>query len=209
MDKLAALRQQLTNANVSDQEIANGVRLTSTGISKLARKFAVTPPELETMLRELSKQDKADDTHTGLPADPSICESDDRFAFEADFQGNVQLTDSQTGATHYLQASEGAKFLQEIDRVGNDYQSLIAPYFANTLREFVEPATTASDAGDTGGTYNFPYEGNFACARFWLEGNKPMIEVMSVVDANGQAIPLDGRARSDVEKVAWEWVDKV
>lgn len=209
MDNLAALRQQLNNANVSDDQIANGIRLTSTGVTKLARKFNVSPDELQKMLRALAKQSKAEDTHTGLPADPGIFEGKDRYAYEADFQGNVQLIDSETGATHYLQASDGAKFLQEVDRVGNDYQSLIAPYFSATLREFAEPASSSTDVGDTGGTYNFPYNGNFACARFWLEDNKPMIEIMSVVDANGQSITLDANARREVEQVAWEWVDKV
>lgn len=208
MDQLDFLRKQLNAASVTDDMISRGVRLTSVGTKKLCSRLGVTEVELQGLLSDLAKQTRDDSPDTGLPASPDILEDANRFSFEADFMGNVTLRDSKTGATHYLQGSDGAKFLHEIDRIGTNYQGLIAPYFGENLLEFAQKKPTLADA-DTGGTYNFPFQGNFAVARFWLAGNKPMLEVVSVIDAEGEEVPLDAKAKADAEASAWEWVNKV
>jgi hypothetical protein len=185
------------------------VRLLPRGIDKLSRKLGVTQDELSRMLADLSRKLKDELKPTGLPADPGICEDDERYSFEADFMGNVTLRDTKTGKTRYLQGDDGQKFLHEIDRVGNNYQPLIQPYFDERLVEFVEEDVASDEMGNTGGTYNFPFNGNFACARFWLAGTKPMVEVVSVVDADGEELPLDARTKAEADRVAWEWVNKV
>lgn len=209
MDKLEALHQQLSNANVSDEEIARGARLTARGVEKLSRKFNVTPDDLMGMMSQLAKKLKNDTASTGLPASPDIFEDGERFQYEADFMGNVTLRDIKSGASRYLQGDDGQKFLHEIERIGTDYQALIAPYFDDTLLEFAREDMAGDDMGNTGGTYNFPFNGNFACARFWLAGTKPMVEVVSVVDADGNEVQLDAASQADADRLAWEWVNKV
>lgn len=209
MDKLEAPHQQLNAASVSDDEISRGVRLTSRGVEKLSRKFGVSEDELMGMLRDLAAKVKDDIAPTGLPASPGIMEDNERFAYEADFMGNVTLRDTKTGASRYLQGDDGQKFLHEIERVGTNYQALIAPYFEDALLEFAQEDVASDEFGNTGGTYNFPFQGNFACARFWLAGTKPMVEVVSVVDEHGAEVPLDAAAQAEAERSAWDWVNKV
>jgi hypothetical protein len=108
----------------------------------------------------------------------------------------------------FLQGDDAFKLMHEIERIFPHYQALLAPYFAQHLREFAEN-DVAGDMGNSGGTYNFPYEGHFACARFYLSDSKPVVEVISLVDAEGHEVPMDARLKAEVNKVAWDWVDKV
>jgi hypothetical protein len=202
MDKLEALHQQLNSANVSDDMIARGVRLTKVGYDKLARKFGVSTDDVVQMLHDLRSKFKAE----------MVTEEEtdgERFAYESDFMGNVTLRDTKTGASRFLQGEEAFRLLHEIERVHPDFQFVISPYFTDTLNEFVEDDVMSDDTGNSGGTYNFPFRGNFACARFWMAGAKPRIEVVSIVDANGEELNMDDSTKADAEKVAWEWVNKV
>lgn len=208
--KSEELRAQLHRANVTNDMISRGVRLTSRGMAKLASKIGVTEEEVMKMLRELTKKVKDEIKPTGLPSNPGLFEDKERYSYEADILGNVQLRDRKTGASHYLAASEGAKFLREVDRVGINYQGLIAPYFEKNLMEFASEDVATDEMGNTGGTYNFPWSGYFACARFWLaNGEKPMVEVVSVVDEEGHEVPLDQKMKAEADRAAWEWVNKV
>jgi hypothetical protein len=212
MDKLELLRNQFNGANVSDDMIARGSHksLTQKGTATLCRKLSVSEDELCSLLDELQKMVKSETQSTGLPASPDIFEDcGDRYEYEADVMGNVMLRDSKTGATRYLQGSEGAKFLREVERVHPKYQSIIAPYFDAPLMEFEREDVAVGDNGETGGTYNFPFKGNFAVARFWLAGNKPMVELVSLLDDTGKEVAVDDATKAEATAMAWEWVNKV
>lgn len=207
MIDLDTLHAMLKRANVTDDVLSRGVRLKRTGVQKLAASFNASEDEVKTALDDLSKKVRDEMAPTGLPT----LEAAMRYAYEADALGNVMLRDIETGAERFLSGQEAQLLLSEIERLHPDYESLIRPYFdTEALREFVEEDVMgAEDNGNTGGTYNFPFRGNFACARFWLQGSKPQIKVISLVDAQGEEIHMDASTEAEVTKAAWEWVDKV
>jgi hypothetical protein len=212
MSKLDILRQQFNGANVSDDMIARGSHksLTSKGTAVLCKRLSVTKDELDDLLDELQSTIKKEAAPSGLPASPDIFEDcGERFEYESDVMANVMLRDSKTGATRYLQGSDGAKFLREVERVHPNYQEIIAPYFNDDLMEFARADVTVGDNGETGGTYNFPFRGKFAVARFWLAGNKPMVEIVSLMSANGEEVAMDDSTKAAATATAWEWVNKV
>lgn len=204
---LDLLHSQLKRANVTDDMLSRGLRLTSKGTAKLCRKFGISETELRDALAELAQQMKNDLESTGLP----MLESDARFAYEADISGNVMLRDTKTGAEKYLSGQDAQLLLAEIERMHPNFQALISPYFErDALREFVEDDVLGvEEDGNTGGSYNFPFKGNFASARFWIENSKPRIEVIALVDQDGEEIQLDAMTKSEATKVAWTWIDKV
>lgn len=204
MDKgLESLRTILNNANASDDEIKRGVRLTQKGYDILARKFGVTVPEIQDKIAELAKA-----------LQEPVNEDTERFSFEADVLGNVVLRDAKTGSERGLVGDEAFKLLAAIEQVGNDYQALLAPYF--TLVEYaqtdefpVEDSSIDAEVTTEGGTYNFPYQGKFATARFWSEGGKFHTKVVSLRTAGGDEYPITDAMREDLENKAFEWIDKV
>lgn len=209
MINLENLHAQLKRAGVSDDMLSRGLRLTQTGMQKMARKFNATEDEVKDAIGDLSRKIRDDQGPAGLPTLEGA--SQQRFAYEADALGNVMLRDTETGAEKFITGQEAQLLLSEIERVHPEFQSLISPYFQEeVLREFAETDVLGvDDDGNTGGTFNFPYKGKFACARFWLQNNTPRIEIVSLVDMEGEEVHMDTATKDDVTKVAWEWVDKV
>lgn len=208
MNQLETLRSQLRNANVSDDMMARGVRLTDKGTATLCQKLGCNEEELRALLSELAQEVKAELANQGGVINLNEF-AETRFTYELDFMGNLELRDGKTGQTLFLQGDDAFKLTREIERIYPDYQELLAPYFEQTLREFLEEDDVHGDMGNSGGTYNFPYKGQFACARFYLSGKKPVVEVISLVDGKGEEVVMDAQTKADVNRVAWEWVDKV
>ena len=207
MIDLETLHSLLKRANVTDDVLSRGVRLKRVGLQKLAATFNASEGEIKEALAKLSAKVRSEMAPTGLPT----LEGAARYAYEADSLGNVMLRDIETGAERFFSGQEAQLILSEIERLHPDYQGVIRPYFDHeTLREFVEGDVVGpEDNGNTGGTYNFPYKGNSACARFWLDGDKPQIKIISLFDAEGEEMHMDASVMADVVRVAWEWVDKV
>lgn len=207
MIDLDALHGLLTRANVTDDVLSRGVRLKRVGLQKLASSFGVSEDEVKEALKQLSQKVRDEMPPMGLPT----LEGVSRYAYEADSLGNVMLRDIETGAERFLSGQEAQLLLSEIERLHPNYESLIRPYFdSETLREFVEDDVMGvEDNGNTGGTYNFPFKGMFACARFWLQGTKPMIKVISLVDADGEDVHMDSAMEAAATKAAWDVVGEV
>lgn len=207
MDKLETLRAQFRKANISDDMVARRPRLTEKGTHLLCQMLDCSEEELRALIDQLAQEVEAELANQGgVIALNEFAEN--RYSYELDFMGNIGLRDSKTGKTLYIQGDNAFKLTREIERIYPDYQELLAPYFDEVLREFTEEQVRG-DTGNTGGTYNFPYNGMFACARFYLDAGKPVVEVISLVDAQGEEIPMDAQTKADATRVAWEWVDKV
>lgn len=206
-DTLQKLRDVLNKkANMSDDMIVRGVGLTTAGYEKLSRHFGTDATGMKDMLQTLAREIKRE----------TLNEMDEmqRYHYESDYTNNVVvLRDSKTGSQKIISGSEAQELLAEIDRIYPDYQPVIAPYFAQeVVMEFADVEMDThidSEIMSNGGTYNFPYQGKFATARFWSQGSKFHTKVISLRDRNGDEFPITGKMREDLELKAFEWIDKV
>lgn len=190
-------------ANMSDDMIARRVPLTQAGYEKLAPRFNTDVDGVKDMLNRLADEIKRE----------TLTEEEERYHYEGDYTGNViVLRDSRTGSQKIIRGWEAQELLAEIDRVFPNYQGVISPYFTHEpVMEVatVEPIDTIDAEIDTGGTYNFPYQGKFATARFWEQDGKFRTRVISLRNKNGDEYPITDAMREDLEQKAFQWIDKV
>lgn len=194
-EQLGELRTMLNSVNVTDDHISRGVRLTEKGTQTVAKKFGIQPVEVVEMLAALAAS-TADD----------LSEEDERFSYEADYMGNITLRDSETGREIFLQGDEAFAVADKLTAHPDKEAIIISQYFDVTpINESVE--TTATKEG---GTFNFPYRGKFATARYWLdETNKFQLRVISLRDGEDNEENITPELQTKLDAIAMTWVDKV
>lgn len=191
-DKLDELYQLLRKANVSDDHISRGVRLTAVGERKIAERFGISVENVPDMLTALSK---------------TLVEDAPRFTHESDYMGNITLRDSKTGESRFMQGDGAFELSDELAANPDKEQEIIASYFdAEILNEGTEEEAIVSDKG----TFNFPYRGMFATAVYGLdEGGKFRCEVVSLRNSEDEEIKLSDEEKLKLHSVAMSWVEKV
>lgn len=201
-EKIAELHKMLNGINITDDYISRGVHLTTKGAEKVAKRFGIQTSEVPAMIRAVSDWVKKD-----ISEDASS--DDERFSYEADYMGNLTLRDQQSGDDRFLQGDEAFDLASELTEHPDQEQTLIAPYFDDApLNEEVSDDTpiTTSDSG----TFNFPYKGKFATARFGLDANKKFqLKVISLRDSEDNAEDITPDLQAKLNAIALTWVDKV
>lgn len=190
--KLAELHQLLKKANVSDDHISRGVRLTAAGEQKMAERFGIPVSEVPAMLLALTK---------------TLVEDAPRFTYESDYMGNITLRDSKTGESRFIQGDGAFKLSDQLAANPNKEQEIIASYFnTEVLNEGAEEDAIVTDKG----TFNFPYRGMFATAVYGLDaGGKFRCEVMSLRNSEDEEINLSDDEKMKLHDIAMAWVEKV
>jgi hypothetical protein len=192
--KLAELRKLLNGVNLDDGYIGRGVMLTQQGQRKVADRFEIDLAAVPQMLQAVSAYVRRD----------MLSEQVDRYSFEADFMGNLTLRDNQAGRERFIQGDEAFKLDNELSKYPDRQQEIMSQYFDEPLVEGVE-----DDLPRGGGTFNFPYKGKFATARFGVEGGEFRVSVISLRDAEDNETDIDEALQTKLDAVAMTWVDKV
>lgn len=199
---LDILRSMLNNVGINDDVISRGVRLTKNGMEKVAKKFNCSIDEVLHMLQAL-KTDVAQD----------ISEDFDRFTFEPDLMGNLTIRDAETGDEKFLQGQEAFDLEQALNINPDKQQQLIAAHFGNQLNEtdgYSKEQSFSELESGTSGTFNFPYKGKFATARFWEEDDGSFnLEIISLLDSEQNEIEITPELEKELKPIAMKWVDKV
>jgi len=182
-------------ANVDDGMISRGLRLTQSGMQKVANRFHIGIDQVPIMLTTLASE--------------KIDEDVDRYSYEADIMGNVTIRDADAGSEKFLRGNEAFQLLDQLKSHPEDGQKLIAACFGNALMEAVMDDTELKIVSDQG-SFNFPYKGMFATAEFGLDADGVfVINVMSLRDNSENEVPITPELRDELTKIAAKWVDKV
>ncbi len=199
-EQLADLRKMLNGINVTDDHISRGVRLTAAGVGKVAKRFGIETSEVPAMLAAVSEMVKTD-----------LTEDMDRFSYEADYMGNLTLRDSETGRDVFLQGDEAFALADKLESHPDQEQIFISQYFdSQPLQESDAMVPAVPVNKHDGGTFNFPYKGKFATARYWLDDNKHFqLKVISLRDSQDNEEEITPELQSKIDAVAMTWVDKV
>lgn len=194
---LDELHQLLNRANVTDDYIRRGVRLTGAGTEKVAVRFGINPNDVPQMLSALSAQMA------------HLKEDAPRFTHEADYMGNITLRDSKSGKSRFFQGDEAFRINDELSANPDKEQDIISPYFdEEVLEESIDEEPT-DDLTDKG-TFNFPYRGKFATAVYGLDSaHKFILKVISLRDQEDTEVEITPELQAELDRVALTWVDKV
>lgn len=189
-EQLSELRDMLNGVNVTDDHLSRGVQLTATGIEKVAKRFGVATNRVSAMLSACAAMVKSD-----------LDETTDRFAYEADYMGNLTLRDVQSGKEIYLHGDEAFELGSKLTANPEREEMLIGEYFNG--QPLMETPSENSN------TYDFPYRGGLATVRFGLDGERKFqLEVIKLRDRQGNELPIDDSNRDQLDALAMKWVDK-
>ncbi len=194
LDRLHAM---LSAADVGDDEIAGGARLTPDGARKVAAKLGIAAREVDLLLASLAqrvRKDREGDIQAAYEA--AMDARPARYAAEEDYLGNVTVRDARTGANQFLRGSRAADLLRRAD--GQEGQRALASVFKAS--EPTAPADAGWDIQTGPVTYNFSWERDgehgTATAKFALGGSdgKARIQIVQARDHQGRRVPLDDAA---------------
>ncbi len=200
------LRKMLNDVGISDAYISRGVRLTDIGLRKMSKRFGVSAEEVIKMLVQLK-------LHVRDDIAENLNEHIERYAYETDYMGNITIRDSQTGDERFLQGDEAFELGQILITHPGMQQDTLSEYFNNEISESVDGDSVEDGFGemaaDEGGTFNFPYRGMFATARFWKDAKGFNINVVSLRNTTDEEQNISPDLREKLNKIAMTWVDKV
>jgi hypothetical protein len=198
-EQLAELRKMLNGINVTDDMLSRGVRLTQAGVEKVAKRFGIDTTEVPGMISATAAMTKTD-----------IAEDVQRFTYEADYMGNLTLRDDETGRDVFLQGDEAFALADKLEKHPEQEEVFISQYFSEQPLAESETMMPAIPVKRDGGTFNFPYKGKFATARFWTDDDhKFQVKVISLRDTEDNEDAITPDLQSKLDAVAMTWVDKV
>lgn len=198
---LERLRGMLNRADVSDDEIIGGIRLTEKGTQKVAARLGIAGSEVELMINSLvSKLRRERDIENGL---------DEDYSHESDYLKNVTVRDNDTGEEHFVRGSKGAKLVDRLNTHPEKSQTL--------LRRSVNESDTEIDDYESEikenyghGSYNFPWTYNgksgTGTARFRGVGERIRVDVISVRDRYGREFEPDTKMMDSIQQQAFDFV---
>jgi hypothetical protein len=199
-EQLAELRKMLNGVNVTDEHLSRGLRLTAEGTEKVAKRFGIQTSEVPQMIQACADMVAAD-----------LKEDSSRFSYEADYMGNLTLRDAESGEEVYLQGDEAFALAGKLEQHPDQEEVLISQYFDHApLQESDETVPAVPARNHDGGTFNFPYRGKFATARYWTdEGHNFHLKVISLRDSEDNEEDITPELQAKLDAIAMTWVDKV
>lgn len=134
---LDKLQELLNNAGVSDDEIIAGIGgIQTEAKTRVAHALGVDPEKIDFMVNELStKLSKDDDKNYEMFTEDyfaeeyeRIMEEDERFGYQQDSSGNIEISDTVTGKHVYLQGTEAQEILHKLAITPQHAQHILAGY---------------------------------------------------------------------------------
>jgi len=197
-EQLDELRR-LLSGKVSDKHLQRGVRLTKSGTTKVAAHFGIEEKDVQTMLNALSAETAKENV-------TEEAEIENRYTYEGDLLGNLTVRDSEQGDELFLRGDTAFKLRKLLALHPDRQQQLIAPFF-NTGETLIEGNETSTPTD--GGTFNFPYRGKFATAKYGMRDGKFFLKVISLRDDLDEETEITPEMQKQLDAVAMTWIDKV
>ena len=205
------------NAEIDDDEILAGVRLSPRGYQKIAARLGLAASEVPMLIQSLATEirrnnQRLQEDDLGV-SEPASSGGKPRFSYETDFLDNITIRDSVTGKETFLRGSNAMAALDRLDG-GEDEQAVLASYAS--IMEDSDGHDAAGDGGSyekeiaaDGGTYNFPWSAGSrsgtATARFSDKDGEFSVKVIHVRDEGGKTID-DPNLTSRLEQTAWDFI---
>lgn len=202
-DQLSQLRKMLSAVNVSDEHMSRRINLTPKGQSVVSKNLGVPLDCVPDMLVALSNHVRQD-----------LFEDEDRYGYETDAIGHVTLRDAKTGDERFIRGTQAFRLKATLEADPEGVQDVIAKYFeGEALMELADSKADDDDydiGTNKGGTFNFPYRGKFATARFWTNSsNEFKVKVIGLTDNSGEEVEIPAGEVKALDEIAMKWVDKV
>jgi hypothetical protein len=193
--RLERLRTYL-NKVMDDRQIVRNPRFMPAGVAKIARFMGVDDSEVQGMIDALADKLRAE-------LSEEVDDNSMRYSYEEDTLGGLTIHDSKTGREKYLNVTASASLLTKIDDGLETEQVLLAAAMQGTLDESRE--LSAEEMGtNTSSFFNFPWKLNesagFASAQFSGFGPNFNLQVVSVVDHDGNPVDVDPKALTKIAK---------
>jgi hypothetical protein len=190
--KIDELKALLKKANVTDDHMARGVRLTQNGLKRAAHILEVDEAEVQNLLNSLRA---------------SLNESSNQYVYETDYMGNVTLRDTISGKDVFLRGDDAFDLIKELKANPSKQDILISPYFDQLFEDI--NTSSEKEFSDSKGTYNFPHRGMFVTASYGIEGKEFVISIIGMTDHNGEDVPLTQNMKKELLPLAKKWIDRV
>jgi hypothetical protein len=219
MTPVQRLQTLLNAANVADDEIRGGIKISELGFEKLASRLGVRVDEVKSLLRELIDS-LADEHNRDMTA---VYEDDSgRYAYEADFLGNLTIRDSEDASEYYFSGSDAAHIARELQQTepGSPEEQAILQRLCSGEETLIE-ADADADADETedgfiaelkndAGSYNFPWRANgrygTATAAYRATSKEFKLHIVSIRDARGEEVRADDALEAEVTKQARDFI---
>lgn len=217
---LDRLHDMLRTAQIDDDEILAGIRLSPRGYQKAAARLGLAASEIPVLMQSLAtnirrerQRLQEDDLGVQPARQPGVQRGGrQRFTYETDFLDNVTVRDTISGKEAFLRGSEAMEMLDRLDG-GEDEQAVLASYAS-----IMEDGGDQRNEGDDGyekeisadsGTYNFPWSvggrSGTATARFRDRDGEFSVDVIHVRDAGGKTID-DPALTARLQQTAWDFI---
>jgi len=216
--KIDRLHQMFTSAEISDQQIKGGVKLTKMGTAKVAARLGVSPNDVEMYINSLVQQlrdgdeesietlteqyyDMIDECETkGRKVDRpfDIAEGDatqeDRYSIEPDALGSATVRDAKTGREKFLQGASASKAIQA-KKSGDD--AVLAPLVETLEDDQNYWDEIKADSGSYNFIWKLPGRHGLGTVIFHAD-DPPSLRLADVRDTDGNEIEMDQATRHEI-----------
>jgi hypothetical protein len=216
MGQMDRLWDIFRDANISDQEIKQGIQLSQAGLHKVAGALGIGPDEVGLLIASLTQhvRDQQDDEDEQSLQEQYLrfveSEEDDSretpfpdaadkdyLSAEQDYLGDVTVRSARKGKERFFQGSDAANITNKLKTIPDDEQR---QKVLGTLID--EDDNFSSRAKGEGGSYNFPWKlegrSGFGTMQYGLAGGKPSMRLISVRNAEGEDVDLTPELRHDL-----------
>lgn len=207
---LAKLNAILNKANFDDEEIARGLRLKDSGMTKLASMLRISPQDASELLNQLITKLRKDQKTVEESYQSILGESSSRYGMEKDRLGNVTVRDSHSGKEVFLRGSAATDVLNAVKR-GNE-QEVLAQALSESINEGAgdDEDSYADEIRQDRGSYNFPWtyerQQGTGTADYTGRGDSFKIKIVSIRDQSGEEIEADEAMTSALSSQAFKFI---
>lgn len=201
----------ILNKRLTDDQIIGGVRLSDSGMQKVAAVLGVAASDIPTLFNSLKTKIRRENADHETKA---LAEDGERFAIEPDLMGNVTIRDTVSGHEVVLRGAEAAEARAEYKRHGAAALRHFIPVTESVLREFQQPDDQSFDeeiaATAHGGTFNFPWRADgqhgFGTARFDRTGQ--VTRILYVSDGRGEEMQPTPEMLAKIKQAAQNFIGR-
>lgn len=217
MAKVQQLHELLNAANVRNEEIKGGIRLSDEGYLKLSRKFGTDRAGVDNLLLLLARKIESEEERGIIDEAVAV-----RFAYEADYLHNVTIRDGKTGQEDYFGGSEAGSILDSLEGLdigSRQAQEILGTWLhkkgPKSLHEafFVEgptQATLAAEIKNDIGSFNFPWKAagksGTATAAYTGDRDQFRLKIVDARDQNGDPVQLDDQMHRLLKSQALDFI---
>lgn len=208
--KIDKLHDIFRNAEVSDQEIKQGIQLTDQGLHKVAGFLGISPQEVKMLIAALEQHLRDDSDNpleeayrrfvaeddTSGPFD-AAADRDDHLSAETDYLGDITVRSAKRGKEKFYQGSQATAITQRLAGANDDAekQAVLEPL----VEEIAKPSGFSSEIKSDSGSYNFPWkidgQSGFGTMMYSVSGGSPAMRLISIRDGAGDDVKADRHMR--------------